>query len=150
MFPSKLDWPSTRSSSSYDTSRSAPYDMFLQNLVKGTSHLSLGMEAVAAGFGAAMRPDDYTFATYRGHAHTLARGVPMGPVLAELLGRENGLLAGKGGSMHLTSVEHGMMDSYAGAGDVPSAAELGGGGGPVGHAAIGSFPVSHVGVTASA
>jgi TPP-dependent pyruvate/acetoin dehydrogenase alpha subunit len=89
------------------------YDMFLQNLVKGTSHLSLGMEAVAAGFGAAMRPGDYTFATYRGHAHTLARGVPMGPVLAELLGRENGLLAGKGGSMHLTSVEHGMMGSYA-------------------------------------
>ena len=89
------------------------YDMFLQNLVKGTSHLSLGMEAVAAGFAAAMRPDDYTFATYRGHAHTLARGVPMGPVMAELLGRENGLMAGKGGSMHLTSVEHGMMGSYA-------------------------------------
>jgi pyruvate dehydrogenase E1 component alpha subunit len=89
------------------------YDMFLQNLVKGTSHLSLGMEAIAAGFGMAMQPDDYTFATYRGHAHTLARGVPPGPVLAELLGRENGLLAGKGGSMHLTSVEHGMMGSYA-------------------------------------
>ena len=71
------------------------YDMFLQNLVKGTSHLSLGMEAVAAGFAAAMAPDDYTFATYRGHAHTLARGVPMGPVMAELLGRENGLMAGK-------------------------------------------------------
>jgi pyruvate dehydrogenase E1 component alpha subunit len=89
------------------------YDLFLQNLVKGTSHLSLGMEAVAAGFGQAMRPDDYTFATYRGHAHTLARGAEPGPVLAELLGRENGILKGKGGSMHLTSVEHGMMGSYA-------------------------------------
>ena len=89
------------------------YDMFLQNLVKGTSHLSLGMEGVSAGFGRAMRADDYTFATYRGHAHTLSRGVPMGPVLAELLGRENGLLKGKGGSMHLTSVEHNMMGSYA-------------------------------------
>ena len=89
------------------------FDLFLQNLVKGTSHLSLGMEAIAAGFGAAMREDDYTFATYRGHAHTLARGVPMTPVLAELLGRANGLMAGKGGSMHLTSVEHGMMGSYA-------------------------------------
>ncbi|MDH3309057.1 MAG: thiamine pyrophosphate-dependent dehydrogenase E1 component subunit alpha, partial [Acidimicrobiia bacterium] len=89
------------------------YDMFLQNLVKGTSHLSLGMEAVAAGFGKAMEADDYTFATYRGHAHTLARGVPLGPVMAELLGRENGLLKGKGGSMHLTSVDHGMMGSYA-------------------------------------
>lgn len=89
------------------------YDLFLQNLVKGTSHLSLGMEAIAAGFGAAMHPADYTFATYRGHAHTLARGVPMAPVMAELLGRDNGLMRGKGGSMHLTSVEHGVMGSYA-------------------------------------
>ena len=89
------------------------YDLFMQNLVKGTTHLSLGMEAVATGFGTAMRDDDYTFATYRGHAHTLARGVPMEGVLAELLGRSNGLLGGKGGSMHLTSVEHGVMGSYA-------------------------------------
>jgi TPP-dependent pyruvate/acetoin dehydrogenase alpha subunit len=89
------------------------YDLFMQSLVKGTSHLSLGQEAIAAGFGAAMRADDYTFATYRGHAHTLARGVPMTPVLAELMGRANGLMAGKGGSMHLTSVEHGVMGSYA-------------------------------------
>jgi pyruvate dehydrogenase E1 component alpha subunit len=89
------------------------YDLFLENFVKGTSHLSLGQEAIAAGFAAAMRPDDYTFATYRGHAHTLARGVPMTPVLAELMGRTNGLMAGKGGSMHLTSVEHGVMGSYA-------------------------------------
>lgn len=89
------------------------YDLFLENFVKGTSHLSLGQEAIAAGFAAAMRHDDYTFATYRGHAHTLARGVPMTAVLAELMGRENGLMAGKGGSMHLTSVEHGVMGSYA-------------------------------------
>jgi len=89
------------------------YDLFLQNLVKGTSHLSLGQEAIAAGFAEAMRPDDWTFATYRGHAHTLARGAPMTGVMAELLGRSNGLLSGKGGSMHLTSVEHGVMGSYA-------------------------------------
>lgn len=89
------------------------YDLFLQNLVKGTSHLSLGMEAVSAGVARAQRPDDYTFATYRGHAHTMARGAPLGPVLAELLGRENGILKGKGGSMHLASVEHNMMGSYA-------------------------------------
>jgi TPP-dependent pyruvate/acetoin dehydrogenase alpha subunit len=89
------------------------YDLFLENLVKGTSHLSLGQEAIAAGFATAMKKDDWTFATYRGHAHTLARGVPMTPVLAELLGRSNGLMAGKGGSMHLTSVEHRVMGSYA-------------------------------------
>ena len=51
------------------------YDLFLQNLVKGTSHLSLGQEAIAAGFAGAMKPGDKSFCTYRGHAHTLARGV---------------------------------------------------------------------------
>jgi TPP-dependent pyruvate/acetoin dehydrogenase alpha subunit len=89
------------------------HDLFLQNLVKGTSHLSLGMEAIATGFGTAMRPDDYTFATYRGHAHSLARGMEMGPAMAELLGRSNGVLGGKGGSMHLTDASRGMMGSYA-------------------------------------
>jgi pyruvate dehydrogenase E1 component alpha subunit len=89
------------------------YDLFLQNLIKGTSHLSLGQEAVAAGFGVAMRPDDWTFCTYRGHAHTLARGASMAGVLGELMGRECGLLGGKGGSMHLTDVEKGAMGSYA-------------------------------------
>jgi pyruvate dehydrogenase E1 component alpha subunit len=89
------------------------YDLFLQNLVKGTSHLSLGQEAVATGFAAAMEPGDLTFCTYRGHAHTLARGVPMDKVLGELMGRDNGLLRGKGGSMHLTAVDHGVMGSYA-------------------------------------
>jgi acetoin:2,6-dichlorophenolindophenol oxidoreductase subunit alpha len=89
------------------------YDLFLESFVKGTSHLSIGQEAIAAGFAAAMRPTDWTFATYRGHAHTLARGVAMTPVFAELMGRTNGLMAGKGGSMHLTSVDHGVMGSYA-------------------------------------
>ncbi len=89
------------------------YDLFLQNLVKGTSHLAIGMEAVGAAFGVAVRPDDYSFATYRGHGHTIARGVPPEPIIAEMLGRATGLLGGKGGSMHLTSVRHGMMGSYA-------------------------------------
>jgi acetoin:2,6-dichlorophenolindophenol oxidoreductase subunit alpha len=89
------------------------YDLFMQNLVKGTTHLSLGMEAIATGFGQAMKPGDYTFATYRGHAHSLARGMDLGAAMAELLGRENGVLGGKGGSMHLTDVEKGMMGSYA-------------------------------------
>ncbi len=89
------------------------YDLFMQNLVKGTSHLSLGQEAIAAGFAVAMRKDDYTFCTYRGHSHTLARGASMTGILGELMGRTCGLMSGKGGSMHLTSVEHGAMGSYA-------------------------------------
>lgn len=89
------------------------YRLFLEGLVKGTSHLSLGQEAIAAGFAEAMRTDDYTFCTYRGHAHTLARGTSMEGVMAELLGRANGVCGGKGGSMHLTSVENYAMGSYA-------------------------------------
>jgi acetoin:2,6-dichlorophenolindophenol oxidoreductase subunit alpha len=89
------------------------YDLFLQNLVKGTSHLGIGQEAVAAGVSAAMTEGDYTFVTYRGHAHVLARGTPMTPVLAELLGRENGLMHGKGGSMHLLDVSRGVLGAYA-------------------------------------
>src|SRR5712672_4051806 len=89
------------------------FDLFLQNLVKGTSHLSLGQEAIAAGFAAAMKPGDLSFCTYRGHAHTLARGVPIEKVLGELMQRDNGLMRGKGGSMHLTSAEHGVLGSYA-------------------------------------
>jgi pyruvate dehydrogenase E1 component alpha subunit len=71
------------------------------------------MEAIGAAFGTALRSDDYSFATYRGHGHTIARGVSPEPIIAEMLGRSTGLLGGKGGSMHLTSVEHGMMGSYA-------------------------------------
>jgi len=89
------------------------YDLFLQNLIKGTSHLSLGQEAIAAAFGTAMQNNDKSFCTYRGHAHTLARGVGMEKMLGELMLRDIGLMRGKGGSMHLTSVEHGVMGSYA-------------------------------------
>jgi len=89
------------------------HDLFMQNLIKGTSHLALGQEAIAAAFGVAMRKDDYSYCTYRGHNHTLVRGVSMTGILGELMGRECGLLSGKGGSMHLMDVEKGAMGSYA-------------------------------------
>ena len=88
-------------------------ELFFEGLVRGTTHLGVGQEAVAAGFAAAMRDDDWTFATYRGHNHALSRGTPMGPLYAELFGRATGLMGGKGGSMHITSAEHHMMGSYA-------------------------------------
>lgn len=89
------------------------YKLFMDGLVKGTSHLAIGQEAIAAGFAAAMEPTDMTFCTYRGHTHTLLRGTPPGPLMAELLGREIGVCGGKGGSMHLTHVRSGAMGSYA-------------------------------------
>jgi TPP-dependent pyruvate/acetoin dehydrogenase alpha subunit len=88
-------------------------DLFLEGLIKGTSHLALGQEAVAAGFAAALRPEDLVYCTYRGHVHTLLRGAPMGALMAELMGRASGICGGKGGSMHLTDVSHGAMGSYA-------------------------------------
>jgi acetoin:2,6-dichlorophenolindophenol oxidoreductase subunit alpha len=88
-------------------------DLFLDGLIKGTSHLALGQEAVAAGFAAALRPEDLVFCTYRGHVHTLLRGAPMAALMAELMGRASGICGGKGGSMHLTDVSHGAMGSYA-------------------------------------
>jgi pyruvate dehydrogenase E1 component alpha subunit len=89
------------------------HDLFLQGLVKGTSHLALGQEAVATGFAAALRSEDLVYCSYRGHVHTLLRGAPMTALMAELLGRGTGICGGKGGSMHLTDVSHGAMGSYA-------------------------------------
>lgn len=89
------------------------YDLYMQGLVRYSTHLSLGQEAISAGFGLAMRPDDLTFATYRGHGHTLVRGVDMSAILAEFMGRSTGLNGGKGGSIHLTAIEAGVLGCYA-------------------------------------
>lgn len=89
------------------------YQLFVEGLVRGTTHLSLGQEAIAVGFASLMAPTDLTFCTYRGHAHTLARGASMAALLGELMGKGQGMMGGKGGSMHLTSAEHGAMGSYA-------------------------------------
>ncbi|MFE0252817.1 thiamine pyrophosphate-dependent dehydrogenase E1 component subunit alpha [Streptomyces sp. NPDC059010] len=91
----------------------AAHDLFLQGLVKGTTHLAAGHEAVAVGASAALRPDDYVFATYRGHHHAMARGATPEECLAELMSRATGLCRAKGGSMHLTKASTGMLGSYA-------------------------------------
>ncbi len=91
----------------------AAHDLFLAGLVKGTTHLAAGHEAVAVGASAALRPDDYVFATYRGHHHAIARGATPAECLAELMSRATGLCQGKGGSMHLTKASAGMLGSYA-------------------------------------
>jgi acetoin:2,6-dichlorophenolindophenol oxidoreductase subunit alpha len=91
----------------------AAHDMFMAGLVKGTTHLAAGQEAVAVGAAAALRPDDYVFATYRGHHHAMARGASPESCLAELMSRATGLCKAKGGSMHLTKADAGMLGSYA-------------------------------------
>ena len=91
----------------------AAYDLFMSGLVKGTTHLAAGHEAVAVGASAALRPDDYVFATYRGHHHAIARGATPEACLAELMSRATGLCGAKGGSMHLTVAAGNMLGSYA-------------------------------------
>jgi TPP-dependent pyruvate/acetoin dehydrogenase alpha subunit len=91
----------------------AAHDLFLQGLVKGTTHLAAGHEAVAVGASAALRPNDYVFATYRGHHHAMARGASPAECLAELMSKASGLCQAKGGSMHLTKASAGMLGSYA-------------------------------------
>jgi TPP-dependent pyruvate/acetoin dehydrogenase alpha subunit len=91
----------------------AAHDLFLAGLVKGTTHLAAGQEAVAVGAAAALRDDDYVFATYRGHHHAIARGATPEECLAELMSKATGVCKAKGGSMHLTKASHNMLGSYA-------------------------------------
>ena len=91
----------------------AAHDLFLAGLVKGTTHLAAGHEAVAVGASAALHPSDYVFATYRGHHHAMARGATPAECLGELMSKASGLCGAKGGSMHLTKASAGMLGSYA-------------------------------------
>jgi TPP-dependent pyruvate/acetoin dehydrogenase alpha subunit len=77
--------------------------------VYGLIHLSVGQEAVAAGVCRQLRDDDSVYSGHRAHGHAIAKGAPLDRVLAELMGRADGLCHGLGGSMHLVDVEHGLM-----------------------------------------
>jgi acetoin:2,6-dichlorophenolindophenol oxidoreductase subunit alpha len=77
--------------------------------VHGLIHLSVGQEGVAASVCGQLRDDDPVYSGHRAHGHALAKGAPVERVLAELMGREDGLCKGLGGSMHLVDVEHGFM-----------------------------------------
>jgi TPP-dependent pyruvate/acetoin dehydrogenase alpha subunit len=87
--------------------------LFLQNLVRGSTHLCQGQEAVAVGACTVLRAGDTMTCTYRGHGAVLAMGAPLDRTMAEILGKANGLCGGKGGSMHLTDVELGALGSFA-------------------------------------
>jgi pyruvate dehydrogenase E1 component alpha subunit len=77
--------------------------------VHGLIHLSLGQEAVAAGVCRQLRDDDSVYSGHRAHGHAIAKGAPLDRVMAELMGRDQGLCHGLGGSMHLVDTEHGLM-----------------------------------------
>ncbi len=76
-------------------------ELYTQEKIRGFLHLYIGEEAAAAGVIPNLAGDDAVVATYREHGHALVRGLPMGPVLAEMYGKQEGVSRGRGGSMHL-------------------------------------------------
>nr|WP_232223491.1 pyruvate dehydrogenase (acetyl-transferring) E1 component subunit alpha [Sphingorhabdus lutea] len=94
-------------------------------LIGGFCHLYIGQEAVVTGLQSAISPGkDSVITGYRDHGHMLACGIDPNVVMAELTGREAGISRGKGGSMHMFSVEHGF---YGGHGIVGAQVSLGAG-----------------------
>lgn len=81
--------------------------------IRSPVHLSIGQEAVAVGVCRALRPDDTVFLSYRCHAGYLAKGGDLKAMIAELYGKVTGCAKGKGGSMHLVDVAHGVMGASA-------------------------------------
>src|ERR1700744_5786842 len=80
-----------------------------EGLIRGSTHPSVGMEAVAVGVSLALESHDSIVSNHRGHAHCLARGSDPGRTLAEILGRASGYCAGKGGSMHIAVRDLGIL-----------------------------------------
>jgi pyruvate dehydrogenase E1 component alpha subunit len=74
-------------------------------------HACIGQEAVAAGTGAALRPDDILLANHRGHGQLLAKGCDPGRLLAEMAGRTSGVARGRGGSFHPSDFSAGVLAS---------------------------------------
>lgn len=91
-------------------------------LIGGFCHLYIGQEAVAVGLQSALTPKDSVITGYRDHGHMLLCRIPPKDVMAELTGRAAGISKGKGGSMHMFSVEHKF---YGGHGIVGAQVSLG-------------------------
>lgn len=77
--------------------------------IPGALHLYVGQEAVASGVMTHLTNEDWITSTHRGHGHLIAKGGEFGPMFAELYGRATGYCKGKGGSMHISNMELGML-----------------------------------------
>ncbi|MBT5187563.1 MAG: pyruvate dehydrogenase (acetyl-transferring) E1 component subunit alpha, partial [Kordiimonadaceae bacterium] len=98
--------------------------MYGMGLIGGFCHLYIGQEAVVTGIQTALKDGDSILTSYRDHAHMLACDIDPKVILAELTGRIDGISKGKGGSMHMFSVEHGF---YGGHGIVGAQVPIGAG-----------------------
>ncbi|MCY3858782.1 MAG: thiamine pyrophosphate-dependent dehydrogenase E1 component subunit alpha [Gammaproteobacteria bacterium] len=77
--------------------------------IPGALHLYVGQEAVASGIMSHLSNEDWITSTHRGHGHLIAKGGEFGKMFAELFGRATGYCKGKGGSMHISNMELGML-----------------------------------------
>ncbi|MEM9754679.1 MAG: dehydrogenase E1 component subunit alpha/beta [Pseudomonadota bacterium] len=84
-------------------------ELFLQGLIKGTAHSSVGQEAIAAGACPVLSDQDFLLTHHRGHGHTIAKGADIRLMFAELMGRASGYCGGLGGSMHIADFERGIL-----------------------------------------
>ncbi|HEY2071739.1 MAG TPA: pyruvate dehydrogenase (acetyl-transferring) E1 component subunit alpha [Rhizomicrobium sp.] len=96
--------------------------LYGMGLIGGFCHLYIGQEAVVVGMQAALKLGDQVITAYRDHGHMLACGMDSKGVMAELTGRETGYSKGKGGSMHMFSVE---QNFYGGHGIVGAQVPIG-------------------------
>ena len=83
--------------------------LFMQALIRGTTHLSIGEEAVSVGTCFGIRPTDYILTTHRGHGDGIAKGSGPKRILAEVAGKKAGYCKGKGGTMHITDLSVGNL-----------------------------------------
>jgi pyruvate dehydrogenase E1 component alpha subunit/2-oxoisovalerate dehydrogenase E1 component len=88
-------------------------ELYSLGKIRGFLHLYIGEEAIAVGAMQSLKPEDAVVATYREHGHALARGIPMGAVMAEMYGKANGCSRGRGGSMHLFDAPRRFYGGYA-------------------------------------
>ena len=86
--------------------------LYGMGLIGGFCHLYIGQEAVVVGMQMAIKPGDEVITGYRDHGHMLACGMDPKGVMAELTGRRGGYSKGKGGSMHMFSVEKGFFGGH--------------------------------------
>jgi pyruvate dehydrogenase E1 component alpha subunit len=96
--------------------------LYGMGLIGGFCHLYIGQEAVVVGMQMGLKPGDQVITSYRDHGHMLACGMDPKGVMAELTGRQHGYSRGKGGSMHMFSVEKGF---YGGHGIVGASVPIG-------------------------